>query len=82
MRVAEVQANNNDNMKIGIFKNGVKQFATGGIYTANDTKTLVVAWYFEDLVAGDDISIRITNTTDNDDPVVISAHFYLRKEHT
>jgi hypothetical protein len=43
--------------------------------------TYTVIWYFYGLVAGDDISLWITNTNSNDDPTISSQNIYMKKEH-
>ena len=72
-------AGTNDNYRFKLYKNGV---AILGSCTAKSTKAEVNwTWHCEDLVAGDDLSIRVTNTVDNDDITAENASLYIRKEH-
>jgi len=71
-----------DRYRIGIFKNNIKVFSIGQKFpSASDTKIISGFYYFENLVAGDDISFRVTNTVDNDDPTFVTGTVYFRKEH-
>ena len=77
--VVSAGAGTNDIYKYILCKNGVK---VGGAPTAKSTKADGGwTWYLDDLVAGDDISIRVTNTVDNDDITLNDASLYIRKEH-
>lgn len=71
-----------DRYRIGVFKNNVKVFSVGQKFpSASDSKIITSFYYLNDLVAGDDISLRVTNTVDSDDPTFVTGAVYLRKEH-
>jgi len=48
---------------------------------AGEYATIGTNHYFDDLVAGDDISIYITNTVDADDPVMTYMSWYIQRVH-
>ena len=71
-----------DIIKIAIFKNGVYQYGVKEKFpTANDTKTIPLCYYFQNLVTGDDISFRVTNTVDGSNPEFVAGSVYIEKKH-
>jgi hypothetical protein len=69
----------NDIYKFKLYKNNVA--VPGSTVSKGVTSSVGWNWYLEDLVAGDDLKIMITNTVDNDDIIANNAVIYLRKEH-
>lgn len=77
----EIDGSTNDRFKVAYFKNGTKVFGMAQKFAAVDAKIISFQYYFENMVAGDDISIRITNLANNNDPVVNSGSLYIEKKH-
>jgi len=69
----------NDIYRYKLYKNNVAV----GEYDISKGVTARAAWlwYLENLAAGDDLKIMITNTVDNDDITVINAMIYIEKKH-
>ena len=76
-----ILGSNTDTFKVALFKNGVKYLARQARFTSNDTRAIPISGYLKDLVGGDDISIRVTNTANGNDPTFVNGNMYLRKEH-
>jgi hypothetical protein len=68
----------NDIYRYRLFKNGV--MIDGGPKSKGTILVVGWTWYIDGLVAGDDLSIRVTNTVDNDDLTAEDGSIYLRKE--
>jgi hypothetical protein len=70
-----------DRYQLGIFKNGVLQNSVSQtVNISNGQLTLTIQWYFVGLATGDDISLRVRNITNNNNPTLIGGSFYLKKE--
>ena len=48
---------------------------------ATEFAVINITYYFVDLVAGDDISLYITNTANGNDPVFTRMRWYMKREH-
>ena len=75
-------AGNNEDYELGIFKNNVlihTVYGTGD--GAGNRRTMINFKYLDGLVAGDDLSVKIRNTSSNNDPTIKMAYWYIRKEY-
>lgn len=78
----QVTGTNTSDFDFQVRKNNVSvQSAAQTTTGAGNYHSISVMWYFQDLVAGDDISFYVTNTTNGDDPTIRNQSLYLRKEH-
>jgi hypothetical protein len=72
---------NNEEYKWAIFKNGVKQYGQKRTWTTNNVVGGNIVMYLTDLAAGDDISFRMTNLSNNTDVARLSnLNFYIEKK--
>lgn len=76
------QAGNNEDYDVGIFKNGVliRSIRRTGLGTGNYVGGQI-GKYMDNLIVGDDISFRIRNITNSNDPTIIGDYCYMRKEY-
>jgi len=71
-----------DIFEIAFYKNSVKESVSMSRSTSNnDVGNMTLPVYLENLVAGDDISIWIRNTGDNDDATLISGSLTIYMLH-
>jgi hypothetical protein len=75
---------NGDDFRVKLYKNNATTGVNGSNHVTTTGATNYVSlsyfWYLTDLVAGDDLSFRITNTTDSDDPTITDIKFYIEKK--
>ena len=73
------QGVNNETWKIQFFKNGSMIGRAANRSTGTNSTGNVLA--YEDCVAGDKITLKILNLTDNDDAVAVSSAVYAERVH-
>jgi hypothetical protein len=72
----------NDVFQIVIYKNGVIESIKMSRKTSNnDTGNMTLPAYIENLVVGDDLSLYIRNTGDNDDATLVSSSVIIWMSH-
>ena len=76
-----VSGTNNEEYKWAVFKNNVKQYGQKRTWTTGNVAGGNIIMYLTSLVAGDDISFRMTNLSNNTDVARLSnLNFYIEKK--
>jgi len=77
-----MQGGANNDFRMALFINGVKvKSSTITTTGAANYESAIVTWYADDMEIGDDITIRVTNLTNSDDPTLKSGSLFIYKAY-